>query len=94
MTEFACVDGESPSLFPKSTQSKSKTVLNRPRSADVIGFTPCTDQGEINTFIKDIVDYFESTPDVYAYAYSNGLGLGDVWPLMDGSALRCVLRSL
>lgn len=53
------------------------------------GFTPCTDQGEINTFINDVVSYFERTADVYAYAYSNGLGLGDVWPLMDGSALRC-----
>ncbi|KJA26197.1 glycoside hydrolase family 128 protein [Hypholoma sublateritium FD-334 SS-4] len=54
---------------------------------DVNGFTPCTDQGEINAFINAVVPYFERTPDVYAYAYSNGLGLGDVWPLMDGGAL-------
>lgn len=28
---------------------------------------------------------------MYAYAYSNGLGLGDVWPLMDGDSLRFVV---
>ncbi|KAJ3488079.1 hypothetical protein NLJ89_g11652 [Agrocybe chaxingu] len=51
------------------------------------GFVPCTDQKEINNFIDDVVPYFESEPNVYAYAYSNGLGLGDVWPLMNGDSL-------
>ncbi|KDR79043.1 hypothetical protein GALMADRAFT_1290695 [Galerina marginata CBS 339.88] len=50
-------------------------------------FIPCTDQGQINDFIQDVVPYFESNPNVYAYAYSNGLGLGDVWPLMNGDSL-------
>ncbi|TFK74091.1 hypothetical protein BDN72DRAFT_760465 [Pluteus cervinus] len=50
-------------------------------------FTPCTDQGEINTFIAQVVPYFESHPHVYAYAYSNGLGLGNVWPLTRNGAL-------
>jgi len=43
-------------------------------------WTPCTDQGEINQFINDIVDVFEKDERVYAYAYSNGIGLGNVWP--------------
>ncbi|KAF9048479.1 glycosyl hydrolase catalytic core-domain-containing protein [Panaeolus papilionaceus] len=51
------------------------------------GFTPCTDQGEINQFIDDIVDYLQNNDQVYAYAYSNGLGLGDVWPMMNGNSL-------
>lgn len=37
---------------------------------DSNGFTPCTDQGEINSFINDIVALFESDSRVYAYAYS------------------------
>jgi len=56
--------------------------------ADLNGFTPCTDQGEIDRFINGIVPYLESNEHVYAYAYSNGLGLGDVWPLMNGNSLR------
>jgi hypothetical protein len=51
-------------------------------------FVPCTNQQEINTFINEIVPYLEEHPNVYAYAYSNGLGLGDVWPLMKGDSLR------
>ncbi|KAF9565369.1 hypothetical protein CPC08DRAFT_187244 [Agrocybe pediades] len=50
-------------------------------------FVPCTDQDEINAFIRDVVPYFEGNKDIYAYAYSNGLGLGDVWPLMNGDSL-------
>ncbi|PPQ63912.1 hypothetical protein CVT24_010310 [Panaeolus cyanescens] len=50
-------------------------------------FEPCTDQGEINKFIGDIVDYLQNNDQVYAYAYSNGLGLGDVWPMMNGNSL-------
>ncbi|KAG5636404.1 hypothetical protein H0H81_008178 [Sphagnurus paluster] len=54
---------------------------------DKNGFVPCTNQAEINAFINVIVPYLESNEHVYAYAYSNGLGLGDVWPLTKGSAL-------
>ncbi|GFZ49828.1 LOW QUALITY PROTEIN: hypothetical protein JCM24511_07231 [Saitozyma sp. JCM 24511] len=54
---------------------------------DSNGFTPCTDQGEINSFINDIVALFESDSRVYAYAYSNGEGLGDVWPMWSNGAL-------
>ncbi|KAG6856879.1 hypothetical protein H0H87_012459 [Tephrocybe sp. NHM501043] len=54
---------------------------------DKNGFVPCTNQGEINNYINDVVDYFESDDRVYAYAYSNGLGLGNVWPLMRDKAL-------
>ncbi|TFK28195.1 hypothetical protein FA15DRAFT_91132 [Coprinopsis marcescibilis] len=48
---------------------------------DYPNFVPCTNQAEINKFIYDVVDLFEKEPRVYAYAYSNGLGLGNVWPL-------------
>jgi hypothetical protein len=41
---------------------------------------PCTDQTVIDKYINDIVKLFEGDSRVYAYAYSNGLGLGDVWP--------------
>ncbi|KAL4258327.1 Alkali-sensitive linkage protein [Pleurotus pulmonarius] len=44
-------------------------------------FTPCTDQGKINTFINQIVDLLQNDSRVVAYAYSNGLGLGNVWPM-------------
>lgn len=47
---------------------------------DSSSFIPCTDQGEINQYISDIVDLFESDSRVAAYAYSDGYGLGDVWP--------------
>lgn len=58
--------------------------------SDVNGFVPCTDQTEINSFINEIVPYMQAHPQIYAYAYSNGLGLGDVWPLMNGNSLRSV----
>ena len=48
-------------------------------------WAPCTDQTQINTFINDVVSYFESNDDVVAYGPSNGNGLGDVWPLTDSS---------
>ncbi|EAU85663.1 hypothetical protein E4U52_000979 [Claviceps spartinae] len=44
-------------------------------------FVPCTNQAEIDRFINEIVPYLERHPKVYAYAYSNGLGLGNKWPL-------------
>lgn len=52
---------------------------------DSNGFTPCSDQGEINSFINDIVDLFEGDSRVAAYAYSNGEGLGSVWPMTTSS---------
>ncbi|KAJ7455365.1 glycosyl hydrolase catalytic core-domain-containing protein [Mycena galericulata] len=52
---------------------------------DSTGFVPCTDQGEINTFINDIVALFEGDSRVAAYAYSNGEGLGNVWPMTTSS---------
>lgn len=54
---------------------------------DVNGFTPCTDQGQINQFISDIVDLFEADSRVYAYAYSNGYGLGNVWPMWNNGQM-------
>ncbi|PPQ77117.1 hypothetical protein CVT25_010811 [Psilocybe cyanescens] len=50
-------------------------------------FTPCTDQAEIDNFIQTVVPFFEESNDVFAYGYSNGLGLGDAWPLMKGNSL-------
>lgn len=54
---------------------------------DSTGFVPCTDQAQISNLIPQIVDLFENDDRVYAYAYSNGYGLGNVWPLwsQDGS---------
>lgn len=54
---------------------------------DVNGFVPCTDQSEIDQYISDIVALFESDSRVYAYAYSDGLGLGSVWPSVSGGSL-------
>ena len=50
-------------------------------------WTPCTDQTEIDQFISDIVKLFEEDSRVYAYAYSNGEGLGDVWPAIANGQL-------
>lgn len=46
---------------------------------DQDGFTPCTDQGQINQWIKDVVDVFEGDDRVRAYAYTDGGGLGEAW---------------
>lgn len=54
---------------------------------DSTGFVPCTDQGEINQFISDIVDLFEKNEHVLAYMYSDGMGLGDVWPTVSNGQL-------
>ena len=48
---------------------------------DQPSWEPCTDQGEIDGFIRDVVAYFEANGNVVAYGPSNGAGLGDVWPL-------------
>ena len=44
---------------------------------------PCTDQGQIDGFINDVVKFFEGNSSVVAYGPSNGEGLGDVWPLFN-----------
>jgi hypothetical protein len=48
---------------------------------------PCTDQSEIDTFIRGMVKYLEGNPNVVAYGPSNGEGLGTVWPLTKDGAL-------
>ena len=50
---------------------------------DEDGFEPCTDQGDIDHFINDMVVYLENSTDVVAYGASNGAGLGKTWPLFD-----------
>jgi len=52
---------------------------------DVDGWAPCSDQGEINTFINEVVAFFQGNDSVVAYGPSNGLGLGNVWPMTDSS---------
>lgn len=46
---------------------------------DQDNFTPCTDQGEINQWINDVVDLFENNEHIAAYGYTDGGGLGDAW---------------
>lgn len=41
------------------------------------------DQDTVNSFIPEVVDFFENNSSVIAYGYSNGAGLGDVWPLIN-----------
>ena len=50
---------------------------------DVNGFVACTDQGAINTFINEAVQFFQNNASVVAFGASNGEGLGTVWPLID-----------
>jgi len=52
---------------------------------DSPSWNPCDDQDTIDTFIKEVVEYFEGNENVIAYGPSNGAGLGDVWPLTDSS---------
>lgn len=54
---------------------------------DSNGFVPCTDQGQINSFINTAVHIFETDSRIAGYAYSNGYGLGNVWPLMNNGQL-------
>ncbi|KAF1824414.1 glycoside hydrolase family 128 protein, partial [Dissoconium aciculare CBS 342.82] len=61
----------------------SEFACVRPRPT----WQPCTDQGEIDAFIRGMVTYLEGNPDVVAYGPSNGEGLGTVWPLTKGGAL-------
>lgn len=54
---------------------------------DTDEFVACTDQDEINTFINEVVAFFEGNSSVIAYGASNGEGLGTVWPLTSNGAL-------
>ena len=58
------------------------------------GFTPCYDQGTIDSFIYGIVELFENDGRVIGYAYTDGGGLGSAWlPTNNGqygTGLRCV----
>ncbi|WVQ99352.1 hypothetical protein IAU59_006485 [Kwoniella sp. CBS 9459] len=54
---------------------------------DSTAFIPCTDQSEIDSFIHTAVDVFESDSRIAGYAYSNGYGLGDVWPMVSNGQL-------
>ncbi|KAI7303366.1 hypothetical protein KC315_g15728, partial [Hortaea werneckii] len=54
---------------------------------DADGWSPCTDQTQINKLINDAVSYFESNEHVVAYGPSNGAGLGNVWPLTSNGEL-------
>ncbi|KAF6241884.1 hypothetical protein HO173_000596 [Letharia columbiana] len=47
-------------------------------------WTMC-DQDTVNTFIPEVVDFFEKNASVIAYGYSNGAGLGSVWPLINST---------
>ncbi|MCJ1449064.1 MAG: hypothetical protein MMC23_009583 [Stictis urceolatum] len=70
VTEFACVDGDYQIVI-------SWSLLT---DIDQNGFTPCESQDQINTYINDAVDLFEANEHIFAYGYSDGLGLGDSWP--------------
>ena len=52
---------------------------------DMNGFVPCTNQTEIDQFISDAVDFFQSNGSVIAFGASNGEGLGSVWPMIDSA---------
>ncbi|KAI7459828.1 hypothetical protein KC351_g17531 [Hortaea werneckii] len=54
---------------------------------DADGWSPCTDQTQINKLINDAVSYFESNEHIVAYGPSNGAGLGNVWPLTSNGEL-------
>ena len=41
------------------------------------------DQDTINTFIPEVVDFFQNNASVIAFGYSNGAGLGTAWPAID-----------
>jgi len=50
-------------------------------------WAPSEDQNEINNYINQIVDLFESDSRIYGYAYSNGYGLGSKWPMVQNGQL-------
>lgn len=46
-------------------------------------WSPCTNQADIDNFLKSVVPYLQANESVVAYGPSNGNGLGDVWPLFN-----------
>ena len=64
-----------------STYGKKVWVSELACVDDQGGFDPCSDQGEIDDFLNQVIPYLESNEDVVAYGPSNGAGLGDTWPL-------------
>lgn len=55
---------------------------------DQNGFTACSDQGQINQWIKDVVDLFEGDDRVMAYGYTDGGGLNNQWLPTDNSGSK------
>lgn len=53
---------------------------------DQQGFRACSDQGEINQWIRDVVDLLENDDRIAAYAYTND-GLSDQWRATNGDGL-------
>ena len=64
-----------------STYGKKLWISELACVDDQNGFTPCSDQGEIDNFLQEVVPWLEANETVVAYGPSNGEGLGDVWPL-------------
>jgi hypothetical protein len=66
------------------------------------GFTPCSNQAQIDVFLSQAVTYFESQSDIIAYGPSNGEGLGSTWPFFNsdgqlsstGQAYLDIIKSL
>lgn len=54
---------------------------------DQDGFTACSDQGQIDQWIKDLVDLFEGDDRIMAYGYTDGGGLNDMWLPTNGDSL-------
>lgn len=52
---------------------------------DSPSWNPVEDIGQIKQYISDTVNALQAHPDVVAYAFSNGAGLGNTWKLVDYS---------
>ena len=64
-----------------STYGKKVWVAELACVDDKDEFTPCSDQGEIDSFLQQAIPWLQANESVVAYAPSNGAGLGDTWPL-------------
>ena len=71
--------------YYSSTYGKPLWIAEFACVHDQPSWEPCTDQGEIDTFINDVVPYFQNHPNVVAYGPSNGAGLGNTWPFTDSN---------
>ncbi|KAL7415240.1 glycosyl hydrolase catalytic core-domain-containing protein [Mrakia frigida] len=81
------MDGVRADLDHYATYGKPLWVTEFACVDDSSSFIPCTDQTKINTYINEIVDLLEADSRVMAYAYSDGMGLGSVWPTVSNGAL-------